>query len=490
MPQPQANVSAPAAAGPGACIAGKALAKETAASRSKSLDANVGGNALSSRDAASGVKRKAVTASLPAPTASEAAHAANKSAPTATQSGLKANEPALFAKEKASDATAAVRPHKGTRVGSASKTINAGKSQHATAAAATRTADGTVNALSAKALPRSKSSACLPGATVDPAGAVAHPTGATCLPAGAAAPPQRVHAASAPNGTQQMACAVRGMGSSMPPLPAQKKLKLTLRQTKPRSPDCPTSSAAPSATFAPSSIITQAFVSGTMNMLKGLLPVTSACVSPTDTTSTQAPAAAPCMSATAGRPAAALTEPPVADQAPGCTQPQTVQRQLPAELQAHTGAEQQRVATEAQTIGVAPGSEPIQETPTVLAQSAGPQLSTPANTTHAPAETHAQREDSATAADAPPQSARTHSSELPETLADMVATANSKLAVPHRVTKQQTGLLQAAFGDVQLLQDLRQMEGDALNGQLRSTGGLNALQICAVRQVLYQMQQT
>ena len=44
--------------------------------------------------------------------------------------------------------------------------------------------------------------------------------------------------------------------------------------------------------------------------------------------------------------------------------------------------------------------------------------------------------------------------------------------------------MQAAFGDVKLMQDLRNMDGDCLNGQLRVAAGLSALQICIVWQVL------
>ena len=75
------------------------------------------------------------------------------------------------------------------------------------------------------------------------------------------------------------------------------------------------------------------------------------------------------------------------------------------------------------------------------------------------------------------------------TIVELAAAINMELAMPYQLTEKQTQLMQAAFGDVQLLQDLRHMDGDLLNSQLRSLGKLNALQICAVRQKLCSMQQ-
>ena len=78
---------------------------------------------------------------------------------------------------------------------------------------------------------------------------------------------------------------------------------------------------------------------------------------------------------------------------------------------------------------------------------------------------------------------------MPTTISDMVDTINETLPKAYQLTQQHTEQLENAFGDVRLLQDLWQMKGDALNSQLRTPGGLDPLQICAVRQVLCHMQQ-
>ena len=79
--------------------------------------------------------------------------------------------------------------------------------------------------------------------------------------------------------------------------------------------------------------------------------------------------------------------------------------------------------------------------------------------------------------------------ELPiATIVGLTAKVNSMLVGPHQLSKSQAEQMQAAFGDVKLMQDLRHMEGDLLNGQLRAAAGLNALQICVVRQVLRVLQ--
>ena len=94
----------------------------------------------------------------------------------------------------------------------------------------------------------------------------------------------------------------------------------------------------------------------------------------------------------------------------------------------------------------------------------------------------------AAAADAAAQTASMPISTAPVSIVGLTAKVNCMLVGPYQLSKQQAEQMQAAFGDVKLMQDLRHMDGDLLNGQLRVAAGLNALQICVVRQVLCVLQ--
>ena len=78
---------------------------------------------------------------------------------------------------------------------------------------------------------------------------------------------------------------------------------------------------------------------------------------------------------------------------------------------------------------------------------------------------------------------------VPATMNRLTAKANSMLLNAHQLSEYQVKQLQATFGDVEWMHDLKHMDCDLLNGQLRAAAGLNALQICIVRQVLCLMQQ-
>ena len=82
---------------------------------------------------------------------------------------------------------------------------------------------------------------------------------------------------------------------------------------------------------------------------------------------------------------------------------------------------------------------------------------------------------------------------VPTSMAEMGRVLNGSLPAAHQLSQHSIQQLQAAFGDVALLQDLLQMEDphhSTWNERLSKSSGLNSEQIFAVRQLLGQMQQT